>query len=106
MDNLKELFGKKLKTLRESKGYTQEKFAEKIDISSRALSAIECGKNFVSAETITRICNALEVQPKSLFDFEFKYKDEKEIKEELIDLINQNEAHLLSLYKIIKAYLQ
>ena len=106
MNDIKKLFGKRLKTLREGKLLTQEKFAEKIDISSRALSAIECGKNFVSAETITKICLALEVAPKQLFDFDFKYKSTQDAKKHLIELINGNEEHILKIYEIIEAYLK
>ena len=106
MEDIKKLFGRRLKSLRESKGLTQEKFAEKIDISSRALSAIECGKNFVSAETITKICLALEVAPKQLFDFDFKYKSTKDVKQELLRLIDGNESHLLKIYELIEAYLK
>ncbi len=106
MEDIKKLFGKRLKALREDKKLTQEKFAEKIDISSRALSAIECGKNFVSAETMTKICIALEVTPKMLFDFDFKYKSNNDIKNGLIQLIEGNEAHLLKIYELIEAYLK
>ncbi len=106
MDNLKKLFGKNLKKLRQEKKYTQEKLAEKIDISSRALSSIECGKNFVTAETIEKICTALEITPKTLFDFDFQYKEKSEMKDELLYLISNNDRKLADIYRIIKSYLQ
>ena len=64
MAELKEHFGKRLKYLRESKKLTQEQFAEKIDISSRALSSIECGKMFVTAETIEKSAERWKLIPK------------------------------------------
>ena len=106
MEDIKKLFGKNLKALREEKKLTQEKFAEKIDISSRALSAIECGKNFVTAETIAKICTALEVSPKQLFDFDFNYKPQKKKKKRLLEMIDSNESHVTKIYEIINAYLK
>ena len=52
--NLKEGFGQKLKELRKSKGYTQEKLAEKLDITPRQLTRIETGDNFPSVELCLR----------------------------------------------------
>lgn len=106
MNDIKKLFGQKLKYVREQKGYTQEKFAEKIDISSRALSSIECGKNFVSSDTLQKICVALQINPKVLFDFDFPYMAAEDMKKELLTIIDKNEEHLAVIYKIIKSYLQ
>ena len=55
---------------------------------------------------MTKICIALEVTPKMLFDFDFKYKSNNDIKNGLIQLIEGNEAHLLKIYELIEAYLK
>lgn len=49
---VKVLLGEKVKRFRKMKGYTQEKFAEMIDITPRNLNRIESGENFVSSDTI------------------------------------------------------
>ena len=67
--NLKEGFGARLKELRRAKGYTQEKLAEKLDITQRQLTRIETGENFPSVETIEKISFYLEADLTSLFDF-------------------------------------
>lgn len=67
--NLKDGFGIKLKEIRKSKGFTQERLAEKLDISPRQLTRIEAGENFPSFETLEKISLYLEVDLKSLFDF-------------------------------------
>jgi len=67
--NLKEGFGARLKELRKAKGYTQEKLAEKLDITQRQLTRIETGENFPSVETIEKISFYLEADLTSLFDF-------------------------------------
>ena len=43
MDDIKYLFGRKLKELRLKNKLSQEELAEKIDIAERNLSKIECG---------------------------------------------------------------
>ena len=80
MTNIKKLLGKKIKTYREKKGLTQEELAEKIGINSRSVSLIECGTNFITADTLTNIINALDVSPKALFDFDDDYVNKKEVK--------------------------
>ena len=49
---IKQELGKKIKRIRLEKGYTQDKLSEMIDISQKALSSIELGENFVTAETL------------------------------------------------------
>lgn len=85
--SIKKELGKKIKRMRINKGFTQEKLAEMIDISQRALSSIELGENFVSAETLDKLLLAFEITSEELFAT-------NNLKEpnELIKLINQNIA--------------
>ena len=88
---IKKLFGKKLKEYRIKMDFTQEELAEKIGISSKSLSQIELGNNFVSAETLEAICTALNISPKNIFDFD------EQIETNSIDYINhklQNNLYL------------
>lgn len=68
--NIKKLFGKKVKERRTFLRLTQEQLAEKTGMSPKSLSQIELGNNFVSAENLNAICEALQVFPKELFDFQ------------------------------------
>ena len=105
MSNIKELFGKRIKFYREQQKLTQEELAEKIGINSRSLSLIECGTNFVTAETLNAIAKALEISPKNLFDFENDFIDKEITKQKLFEIINKNEDKLQTIYNIIKGYL-
>ena len=49
--DIKKLFGRKIKELRIKQGYAQEHLAELIGVCERNLSKIECGCNFVTADT-------------------------------------------------------
>ena len=51
---IKKELGKKIKKMRLAKGYTQEALSEMVDISQKALSSIEIGENFVTAETFDK----------------------------------------------------
>lgn len=104
MDDIKHLFGRKIKELRIKNKLSQEELAEMIDIAERNLSKIECGKSFIRAEKIGKLAEALGVTPKDLFDFEHQ-KQLNDIKEELINAIqtdNKNLRILYQLYNIIK----
>ena len=84
---IKKELGKKIKHLRVAKGYTQDKLSEMADISQKALSSIEIGENFVTADTLDKLITALETTAEELFATN-KMKDSKE----LLQKINQNIA--------------
>lgn len=101
-DKIKKLTGLKIKELRKKCGYTQEKLAELTEIGERNLSKIECGKNFVSADTLAKLTVALNIEPSEIFKFE--HLDEEEtLREELIKKLQNKEIDVKLLYKIYKA---
>ena len=70
MNNLRIRFGKKLKSLRLSRGMVQEELAEAAGISVDFLSLIERGKNSPSFESIEKKAKALNIPEKELFNFD------------------------------------
>lgn len=66
--NLKQAFGRRIRTLRELRGLSQTEFAAQLDRSVDAISLIERGKNWPSIETIERLAKALNSDPAELFD--------------------------------------
>ena len=64
---IKKELGKKIKRMRLSRGYTQEKLSEMINITQKTLSSIEVGENFVTAETLDKLLIALEITSEELF---------------------------------------
>ena len=71
MDNalIYKSIGKRIKYLRETKGLTQEKLAEKTGLSLDYIGKIEVNINEPGLKSLIKIANALEVHIKSLFDF-------------------------------------
>ena len=65
---IKKELGKKIKQLSTERGYTQEKLSEMADISQRALSSIEIGENFITAETLDKLLAALDITAEDLFE--------------------------------------
>lgn len=96
---IKKLLGKRLRELRKYRNLTQEELAEKLNIDQRNLSKIECGNNFVTAETLSKISCALDIEPQELFRFASQ-KDDYLEKEELLSAINSGNANIKLLYQI------
>ena len=80
--DLKILLGLRIAKLRKIKGFSQEKFAEAINLAQRTLSGIETGANFTQADTLERIADVLELSLGDLLNFNDDYT-----KEELLDSI-------------------
>ena len=97
--NIKQSLGKKIKEKRTQQLLTQEQLAEKIGISPKSLSQIELGNNFISADNLEQICHALNVQVKSLFDFENENSEEK--MNYIVNKLKHSSVLLDKIYKIL-----
>ena len=106
MSCIKKQLGKNIKHYRNLCGFTQEELAEKLDMTARSLSFIECGTNFITAQTLEKLCTALKVSPKQLFDFNYSSKSTPEVKKEIDALIKNNSEKINDIYKIIKGFLE
>ena len=62
------IIGNRLKKARINKHLTQEKLAEKLDVSITCLSRIECGKYEISLKRLDEICGLLDVQISYILD--------------------------------------
>ena len=67
MRSIKSIFGANIKYNRKKLCLTQEQLAEKLGISTKHLSTIETGANFVSAELLEKFTRQLHVSASSLF---------------------------------------
>lgn len=67
MDKFLKRFGSRIKTLRKAYGLSQEKFAEKLNVSTNTISTLETGKTFIKYPTLKNICKALNIEPEELF---------------------------------------
>ena len=81
----KKVVGKRIQDFRKSKGFTQDKLAEIVGIDTISLSKIETGRNYPTAENITKLSEALDVNIYELF-----VSDNIKTNEELLTEIYSN----------------
>ena len=101
--DIKKNFGKRIREIRTSLNLTQEQLAEKMGVSPKSLSQIELGNNFISAEKLALMCEALNVKPKALFDFDYIESSKESFIDDVIERIKNNPDILKSLHKVIVA---
>lgn len=59
--------GKKIRSIRERKGFSQEAFADEVGLDRSYMGRIERGENNLTVMTIYRIARALKISPRNLF---------------------------------------
>ncbi|MDX7985826.1 helix-turn-helix transcriptional regulator [Xenorhabdus sp. 12] len=69
-NNIRSLFGQRIRDLRKAAGMSQEAFADKCGLDRTYVSGIERGVRNPTLEIIYVIANGLQVELKELFDFE------------------------------------
>lgn len=76
--------GKNIQTIRKSNGYTQEKLAEEIEVSTRYISDIEQDNSKPSYEVLIRICNLFQISLDQIFSEYLSVKDNKILEYSLV----------------------
>lgn len=106
--SIKKDLGKKIKRMRQNRGFTQEQLAEAVEISQRTLSGIEIGENFVTADTLDKIMSALDTTSDELFAVEHLKSSSELIKEISSDIkkFSKDPEKLEILYKVTKSLLK
>lgn len=69
-DDIKALFGRRVRQLRTALGVAQEAFAHRVGIDRSYFGSIERGRRNVSLEHIQKIADGLGVPPADLFRFD------------------------------------
>lgn len=100
--NIKKCIGKWIKEIRKNKHLSQEQLSEMLDISQNAMSYIETGENFFSAETLEKLINCLEIEPYELFKFDH-LQSQDNLLDEIIKMLEENPDKIQDIYKITKA---
>jgi len=62
-------FGRRLRHLRQARGWSQEEFAWEVGLDRTYVSSVENGKRNISLVNICRIAEALGIKPAELLDF-------------------------------------
>lgn len=97
------LLGERIKLWRQYRNFTQEKLAEKVELTPGFISLMETGKKRASLETLIRLCKELEITLNDLLvgnqitqpsDYSIEFA-------ELISNLNESERNLI--FEIINA---
>jgi len=70
-EDIEKRFGAKLAYIRKSKKLSQIKLAEMVDLNFNYIGQIERGEANVTMRTIKLLANALNIEVRVLFDFQF-----------------------------------
>ena len=103
------MFGENLKTIRKTKGYTQEELAIKIHVVRQTISKWEKGLSVPDADTLSKLADVLEINVSELLGSEIKEDtDKNEIAKQLAKISEQlavkNRRHK-RIWKVIGAIL-
>jgi len=70
MGDVRESFGKRVRAIRKTIGWSQEELADACELDRTYIGGVERGERNVSLVNIEKIAHALDVPPKDLLDFE------------------------------------
>ena len=106
MDDRK-LLGKRIKSLRKSKGHTQERLAEIIDINAKYLAGIERGEANPTLALLQRLSTGLEISLPELFQYRQEAGQQPaQLRQRLDRMINEaSDGELPRLTRVFEALL-
>jgi transcriptional regulator with XRE-family HTH domain len=81
--SLREILAKNLRENRRKCGFSQEKLAEKAEISTQYLAMMEIARKFPSSEVLERLAEAMDIKVYELFLIDHSPREE-------LELIRQN----------------
>jgi len=82
-ENAAILLGRRIRSLRESKGWTQQELGTQADVNYKFVGEIERGQQNPSLNVLVKIASALEVDLPDLLRFEHEASDRKEIESQI-----------------------
>ncbi len=104
MTSCKNLLGKRIKELRKSNHFTQEKLSELIGLEPNHISKIEAGIHFPQPEKLDKIAQVFDVQVKDLFNYEHKLPNNI-LKNKIINWLDEaSGTDIEFIYKFITSF--
>ncbi|MDR2718890.1 MAG: helix-turn-helix transcriptional regulator [Treponema sp.] len=91
-----EIFAKNLREYRRKCGFSQEKLAEKVGISTQYLAMIEIARRFPSPEVLERLAGAMNRKVYELFLIDHSPREELEmIRQDIISEMKQSFSEIV-----------
>lgn len=102
----KNLFGKRLRELREKRKMTQEELSNLLNIEWQHVSRLENGKNLPSCNILIKIAQVFDIDIRTLTEYQY-LDDNNNINEAINNLLNlATEEQKKLFYKILYAILK
>lgn len=89
---INKIIGSNIRCIRKSKKLSQEKFGEKVSLSTQFVSDVERGLEGISLITSIRICNEMECSPLILFANLINFDGYDNKMDQLTKLTEKNKA--------------
>jgi transcriptional regulator with XRE-family HTH domain len=100
----RKLLGRRIKELRQRRGFTQEQLAEIININPKYLSSIERGEENPTLELFLRLAKGLKVELYEIFEFTQEAEQPAQLRRKLERLITEiSEEELVRVVRILEA---
>ena len=101
--NILQIIGNNLKQARLQKNFTQEQLSEKLNTSCKFVSMIERGCSGLSISNIVNLCNALDIEPNSLFNgiIDYDNKTDRYIVDSLSLLSDKDKDFIVNVIKYV-----
>jgi len=96
-----ELFGKRLREVRIEAGLKQGQVARAVDVDSKHISRLECGKVNPSFEIIFQLARVLRVSPATLFDFDRSETNSRTLEKDLRLLLEKRDLKQLKRARLV-----
>ena len=104
---LTELFGRRLRSLREARGLTQQQLGEAADVSYKYVGAIERGEENPSLRVIGQLATALDLELRDLFEFQHEETRPAMLRKQLNRLLKEADVtRLQQAVKLMRALLR
>ena len=87
---LKVLLGKRIRSLRIEKGWTQQELAEKANVSYKFLGEVERGNQNPSIGILIKIIGAFNIELMELFRFSHEISSRTELEKEMLKIIKKS----------------
>jgi transcriptional regulator with XRE-family HTH domain len=106
MDNVRALFGKRVRKLRKAEKLSLEKAAERARLSGNYWGEVERGRKVPSLETIASMARALDVPAHHLLLLE-REEGEKALRGKLDSILSRSKPQEIELiYRVVKAIVE
>ena len=96
--DIKRAVGKRIKTVRQRNGLTQDQLAEQVGLSPKYISGIERGVENPTMDILHRVAKGLRVEPYDLFLFGESEENEKTLRKGIDTMLREADGQKIRLY--------